>query len=178
MKKKVFLALAVLSLGTVFCSLPGTPAPDIEATVAAKLTAAAGSGSAPTDTLSTTPMSSFPDTGLITGSLTYPAEAMPPERVVAWSTADSSYYYIDTGGAAVYSLEVPVGTYYVVAYSIGGGGFPSGLAGGYSQAVPCGNAYGCDDHSLIPVTVTAGATATGIDPTDWYAPDGAFPPMP
>jgi hypothetical protein len=32
-------------------------------------------------------------------------------------------------------LEVPTGTFQIVAYVIGGGGFPSGLAGGYTPMV-------------------------------------------
>ncbi|MGQ9553761.1 MAG: hypothetical protein ACUVWR_06595 [Anaerolineae bacterium] len=36
----------------------------------------------------------------------------------------------------------------------------------------------CADHSLIGVEVRAGETTTGIDPGDWYAPEGAFPPDP
>ena len=47
-----------------------------------------------------------------------------------------------------------------------------------SQAVPCGLSVTCTDHSLITVSVTAGATLTGIDPNDYYAPDGTYPPMP
>jgi hypothetical protein len=85
---------------------------------------------------------------------------------------------MDFSGTSTYSMDVPVGTYIVVAYSIGGGGFPDGLPGGYTQAVPCGMLPGCDDHSPIKVTVTAGATLTDIDPADWYAPDGTFPPKP
>ncbi len=44
--------------------------------------------------------------------------------------------------------------------------------------VPCGLKAGCEDHSLIPVEVTAGNMATGVDPVDWYAPAGTFPPRP
>ena len=104
---------------------------------------------------------------------------MPAERVVAWSTTDSSHYSVDTlAGQSTYQLGVPTGTYTVVAYSIGGGSFPAGLAGGYSQAVSCGLTASCTDHTLIPVTVNADATLTNINPGDWYADAGTFPPMP
>ncbi|HTX92700.1 MAG TPA: hypothetical protein VMC09_15925 [Anaerolineales bacterium] len=197
MNKKIILALAVLSLAGIFCvSQPAaspTSTADVGAMVDATLTALAAPATAaaptdtlaptvppasPTDTLSTTPMSSFP-TGLITGAVNYPASAIPPERVVAWSTADGSYYSVDTvAGQTSYELGVPTGTYTVVAYSLGGSGFPTGLAAGYSQAVPCGLSVSCTDHTLIPVTVTSNATLTNINPQDWYAPDGTFPAMP
>ena len=44
--------------------------------------------------------------------------------------------------------------------------------------VPCGLADGCNDHSFIDVTLTAGQTTTDIDPGDWYADAGTFPLMP
>ncbi len=128
-------------------------------------------------------------TGTITGKLSYPSEFIPPMRVVAFSLTDGKAYFIDTGENQLeYSIEVPVGTYYLVSYphqgtagntgqvdsyTLGGGPF----AGGFTQMVPCGLAAGCDDHTLLPVTVTAGQTTTA-DPGDWYAPEGTFPPMP
>jgi hypothetical protein len=83
-----------------------------------------------------------------------------------------------TSGQNTYTFDLPVGKYHVVAYSLGGGGFPTGLAGGYTQAVPCGLSASCTDHSLINVTVTLGATTPNVDPTDWYVDAGSFPPMP
>jgi hypothetical protein len=128
-------------------------------------------------------------TGTITGKLSYPSEFIPPMRLVAFSLTDGKAYFIDTGQNQLeYSLEVPVGTYYLVSYlyegtagntgqvdsyTLGGGPF----AGGYTQMVPCGLEAGCKDHTLLPVTVTAGQTTTA-DPGDWYAPEGTFPPMP
>jgi hypothetical protein len=193
MNKKVILALCVLALGTIFCTvnIPGgtsTGTPDIHVVVDATLTALAvraptaipsTQGSSAVPTLSTTPMSSFPDTGTISGKLSYPASSIPPLRVVATSTVDGSVNYTDLpAGTFTYSLTVPVGTYTVVAYTIGGGGFPDGLPGGYTQMVPCGLGASCTDHTLIVVTVTAGSTMTDVDPGDWYAPTGTFPPRP
>jgi hypothetical protein len=185
MNKRLILALCVLALGTIFCtvSLPegATPPPttDLNAVVNATLTAVAAQAPTAAPTLSTTPMSSFPDMGNISGTLSYPASSIPPLRVVATNTVDGSVNYTDTtAGQSTYSLDVPVGTYTVVAYTLGGGGFPDGLPGGYSRMVPCGLSVSCTDHTLIVVTVTVGATVTGIDPGDWYAPDGTFPPRP
>jgi hypothetical protein len=50
--------------------------------------------------------------------------------------------------------------------------------GGYTAAVLCGLSVDCTDHGLLPVTVIAGQVTSGIDPTDWYAEPGAFPPNP
>jgi hypothetical protein len=35
----------------------------------------------------------------------------------------------------------------------------------------------CTDHALIPATLKAGDTIN-VNPGDWYAPEGTFPPMP
>jgi len=188
MNRKLILALMVLTLATIFCTIQpnavSTPSDgDVASAVSATLTAMAsvpsGSVETPSDVVSTTPMSAFPETGYISGRLSYPSSFLPAMRVVAWSVTDGSYSYVDTmAGQFDYTIEVPVGQYYVVSYSLGEDGFPSGLAGGYTQMVPCGLAYGCDDHTLIPVIVTAGATTANIDPGDWYADPMAFPDAP
>jgi hypothetical protein len=184
MRKWIFLG--VLALTTVFCSVSvdpgsGSPTPDVEAIVNATLTAAAG-GTPAVPAATDTPAPTFTPvnvTGAITGTLSYPSEGIPPLRVVAFNVSSDEYSYVDTlTNQSTYTIDLPAGTYNVVAYSIGGDGFPTGLSGGYSQAVPCGLSVDCTDHSLIDVTVTAGATSSGVDPGDWYAPDGSFPPMP
>jgi len=125
----------------------------------------------------------------ISGKLSYPSEFLPAMRVVLFSLTDKKAYFVDTAkGQGEYSIEVPAGTYYLVSYlyegtagntgqvdsyTLGGGPF----AGGYTQMVPCGLAAGCEDHTLLPITLTAGQTVTA-DPGDWYAPEGTFPPMP
>jgi hypothetical protein len=50
--------------------------------------------------------------------------------------------------------------------------------GVYSQYVLCGLRASCSDHTLIEVTVAAGQTRTGIDPSDWYYGEGGHPPRP
>ena len=130
-----------------------------------------------------------PSNAIITGKLSYPSEFLPPMRVVLFGLTDKKAYFVDTAkGQGEYSINVPAGTYYVVSYTyegvagntgqvdsytLGGGPF----AGGYTQMVPCGLSVGCDDHTLLPVTVTAGQTVAA-DPGDWYAPEGTFPLMP
>jgi hypothetical protein len=133
--------------------------------------------------------SNLPAEAIVTGSLSYPSEFIPPLRVVLFSLTDGKAYFVHTAkDQAAYSLKVPAGTYYVVSYPYEGTAGETGIAtsytlgggsyaGGYTQMVPCGLAYGCDDHTLIPVTVEAGETVS-VDPGDWYAPEGSFPPMP
>jgi len=127
--------------------------------------------------------------GTVTGQLSYPSEFLPPMRVVLFSLTDKKAYFVDTAkGQAQFSLNVPAGTYYLVSYPYEGTAGNTGqvdsytldggsYAGGYTQMVPCGLAAGCDDHTLLSITVTESQTVNA-DPGDWYAPEGTFPPMP
>ena len=134
-------------------------------------------------------LTSEPLNATVTGKLSYPSEFLPPMRVVLFSLTNGKAYFVDTAkGQGEYSIDVPEGTYYLVSYlyegiagntgqvdsyTLGGGPY----AGGYTQMVPCGLAAGCDDHTLLPITVMGGQTVTA-DPGDWYAPEGTFPLMP
>jgi len=113
--------------------------------------------------------------GSIAGQLNYPAEGIPPLYVVAFDVSTKAYFWVATQqNQNTYQIDnLPPGTYYVVAYT-----GPGGLAGGYSQAVPCGLAAQCTDHSLIPVAVTSGQVTQGVNPQDWYANPGDFPAYP
>lgn len=114
-------------------------------------------------------------TGMIAGDLSYPSEWIPALRVVAFDANTMVVAaMLDTQEHdSVYTLSLPVGAYYVVAYTMDGM-----LAGGYTQSVPCGLTVACADHSLIAVQVLANMSMPNIDPGDWYAPPGSFPPMP
>lgn len=120
--------------------------------------------------------------GSIAGTLAYPAESIPAMAVIAFHVggAPTDYYYVITAaGQSSYQLDnLPPGQYTVVAYSMGGGAFPIGVAGGYTQAVPCGLSVDCVDHSLIVVTVNAGLVTGGVEPKDFYVPPGTFPAFP
>lgn len=110
------------------------------------------------------------DPGSISGNLSYPSNFIPAQTIVAWSLAQpGNYYYVTTSdGVSFYTIaNLPPGDYEVVAYT-------QGLAAGYSQAVPCGLSVSCTDHSLIVVTVTSGQETGGVNPQDWYAPEGSF----
>lgn len=114
--------------------------------------------------------------GSISGTLSFPSEGLPSMTVVAWDLNDpGSYYYtITAAGSSSYQIpNLPIGLYQVVAYV-------DGFSGGYSYAVLCGLDASCTDHTLLYVEVFAGQDSFGVNPQDWYAPEGAFPsnPMP
>lgn len=113
--------------------------------------------------------------GSISGALSYPSNFIPSQTIVAWSVENpGTYYYVITAeGSGYYQISnLPAGHYRVVAYVSGG------LAAGYTPAVPCGLSVSCTDHSLISVQVTGGQDTGGVNPQDWYAPDGSFPANP
>lgn len=177
LNRKSMIVLALLALASLFCSVGGFEVPEgiqetlealtqqvpmIETQIALQLTAAAvtpqaGSG------------------GSVSGNLSYPSEGIPPLRVVAFRTDINEHYSVDTlQNQSTFQLDnLPAGPYYVVAYTMDGS-----LSGGYTQAVPCGLSVDCTDHSLIVVNVTDGQISGGVNPADWYAPPGTFPPFP
>jgi hypothetical protein len=166
-RRKIIFPILVLCFAFLACSVPSgqvatnTPFPPIVDVPTLTPTVMV-----PTATL---------QNGTISGNVNYPSDFVPPQKVVAYRVGDfSTYYTAETAlNETAYTISVPPGDYYVVSYVMDGN-----LAGGYTQAIPCGLQYGCDDHSLITVTVNAGQTTSDINPFDWYAPAGAFPPMP
>ncbi len=190
---KKWLAISVLALSVMFCNV-GAPNEKISINdeMLTALVAASTAVNVPTempviggpDSWTPTPgpgtptAAPQPKTGTVTGKLSYPAETIPPLRVTAFDVKTGKVKFINTeAGDNSYKLELSPGTYHIVAYVIPYNGFPE-VAGGYTRAVPCGLAIECADHGYIEVTVVAGETVTGIDPADFYAEDGTFPPMP
>jgi len=114
--------------------------------------------------------------GSIAGQLSYPSSFIPSMVIVAFDAKSPTYRYVVTNeNSSTYQIDnLPVGSYYVVAYPANDSTYP----GGYSQAVPCGLLASCTDHSLIPVNVLDGQVTQGINPGDFYAPPGTFPPSP
>jgi hypothetical protein len=166
-----FILAAFILFSTVFCGLGSTatppgPEPETATPVEATSTEAAETLLPPSGT------------GAISGHLSYPSEFIPELRVVAFDMINLGiYYYVDTvQNQSVYQIDsLPPGKYHVVAYVLD----PTlDVAGGYSQFIPCGAHYGCDDHTLLDVVVTSGTVTEDINPSDWYAPAGAFPPRP
>ena len=205
LQPRPWLAALLLGLSLLACSQ--TPAVDLDAVdeaVSSTLTViaqsagptetsqaatptATSSALQPTDTAASTPASTNTPSntsaspteesdgvpGVISGSLSYPSEQIPRLAVVFFNLNDGSWWWIGTAvNQTSYQMTVPVGRYHVVAYAEGG------LAGGYTAAVPCGLTAACNDHSLLTVNVGSNERVNGIDVTDWYAPQGAFPPKP
>lgn len=164
--------------------VPVTYTPDVNAIVAQTFAAmtvqAALSQPAVVDTVSATSTPTItvtptPVPGSISGKLSYPSQFIPAMRVVAFGLDGYYYRYVDTmenDGSYQITGLVP-GKYHVIAFVMDGS-----MAGGYTLAVPCGLSFECADHSLIDVTVKPGEDTPDIDPADWYAPEGTFPPMP
>jgi hypothetical protein len=164
--------------------VPVTYTPDVNAIVSLTFAAMTGQAVVPpsptmnaatstsTPTLTVTPT---PVPGSISGTLSYPSEFIPELRVVAFSVGGFNYRYVETmENQGTYQITgLPPGKYHVVAYVVDGS-----LAGGYTLAVSCGLSIECTDHSLIDVTVTSAQDTPDINPVDWYAPEGMFPPMP
>ncbi|MFN8413732.1 MAG: hypothetical protein U0Z26_15220 [Anaerolineales bacterium] len=200
--KKMLLFLIPLVLAILACGFPQSqqpqPTQDVSAIVNATLTAVAQSEQAvaqpsptvaPTlaETASATPtlvpaMDFSPPVGIITGRLSYPSSFIPSMRVAFTEISTGQVSYMDTAeNQGTYSMELPAGTYYVIAYPYSPDTIPAAgdpvYAGGYTQFVLCGLSAECSDHTLVPVTVIADQTVTA-DPADWYAPVNTFPPMP
>ena len=116
-----------------------------------------------------------PHPGGIGGLLSYPSNFIPALRIVVFHAAGMTFAAdtVTNPGDVKYTMSIPAGTYYVVAYTLDGG-----LAAGYTEAVTCGLTVNCTDHSLIPVIVASGSATGDVNPQDWYAPAGTFPPMP
>jgi len=115
------------------------------------------------------------ETGSVAGKLSYPSEFIPPLRVVAFNQNHGTYFWVDTTqNQQYYEIKgLTPGDYTVVAYYRG-----TNMIGGYTTFVVCGFAPGCNNHSLNIVHIDAETNAVNINPNDWYAPTGTFPPDP
>jgi hypothetical protein len=140
-------------------------------------------------------------TGAITGRFAYGSDFIPPVTVYAISTTDQRVWYsVDFAGFGNpprptlppgtteprYTITgIAPGTYWVVAYrNDGQGQFPD--PGYYSRGAECIRATPsgpCPDVALIPATVIAGQTTSGVDILTWGPPppgqpSPTFPPRP
>lgn len=160
--------------------VPETPGATQDVNVIVQQTFAAMTAQASGGQPLVTPPAPNATTGSISGQLNYPADALPAMYVTAYLVGTQTYQYVITNpGQGTYKIDnLPPGVYHVIAYTVGSDSFPAGFAGGYTQVVPCGFNANCNDHTLIDVTVTAGHDSGGVNPGDWYAPEGTFPPFP
>ena len=113
--------------------------------------------------------------GAIEGTIGYPSEELPAMRVYAVPLAGGPAKRIETTrGATRFAIrDLSPGRYHVIAFPAGEGA--TGMAGGWTNFVTCGMTAQCLQHDLLPVSVTAGKTTTGIRIEDWYASPGSFP---
>ena len=170
-----FIILVPLALLLTFCSTnnpSAAPTADIAAIVNATLTAFVPAQ------VDLEPALPAPVGGSISGRLGYPADAIPPLKVVAFRVGSDEFFFVETAlNQPTYRIEnLPEGKYNVVAYTLGGDSFPAGLSGGYTQAVLCGMTEACTEHGLTDVIVFDGEESMDVDIIDWLQPN--FPPMP
>lgn len=179
-----WIALCALALSVMVCNMnvptPAASGIDTASTIVAAASASAVVVEATLTSVSTSEAGVVHEMGSVSGKLSYPADSLPGMRVAAFDVATGKVLYIDTlPGQPTYSLALPAGTYHIVAYSIEGGSFPGGIAGGYTQAVLCGMAPECANHTLVDVVVSTGSSLTEINPADFQLGDTSpFPPMP
>lgn len=120
-----------------------------------------------------------PPSGSITGKISYPAESIPPLRVVAIKVDSGEYFSTEVFSENTFRLdELPAGKYHVLAYLAEPADGSQNMAGGYTQSVLCGLNASCTDHTLIDVEVAANSNTPEINPADWYAPAGTLPADP
>ena len=165
------LALFLLTASLLLAACGGAP-PDADA-ISTIVAATLQASQADQEPAPEQPEANAP--GSIAGNLSFPSEGIPPLNVVAYQVDGDAWFLVATEqNQTSYQLDgLAPGSYYVVAYDQ-----TSDYGGGYTAAVPCGLSVDCTDHSLIAVEVSAGLVTSGIDPGDWYAAEGAFPPNP
>jgi hypothetical protein len=128
-------------------------------------------------TIVATPTPTEAPLGSISGSLNYPSEFIPAQRIVAFNTTTGYYYWVKTGeNYGSYKITgLPAGWYKVVSYAQMGDG---DVIAGYTVTVACNYTCG-NDRSLKVFELKEGEHKTGIDPIDWFPPEGSdWPPEP
>lgn len=104
--------------------------------------------------------------GTVTGKVCYPSEVIPAMDIYFRNVANGALTPLTVDeNQSSYSIDLPAGTYEAFAYPQGGEN-----GGSYSQAVSCGLAVECVDHSLVPFDVVTGQATANVDLCDWYAP--------
>jgi hypothetical protein len=130
-----------------------------------------------------TPAATPAQAGSIAGTLAYPSSGIPPMTIYAIpvETGRSRFFTVRTiWNQATYSIRgVEPGTYHL--FAVPSAAFakpPPHFMGAYTTAVACGLVFGCDDHTPVPVMVSASNATTGIAVTDFYAPPNSYPLVP
>ena len=105
-------------------------------------------------------------TGRISGKLSFPSDYIPEDMQVVAVPVRGGPEISDfqRNKDYTYSMELPVGEYYVYAIT----SEDPGHKAYYNEFVTCGLNVNCPSHTIIKVPVRAGQTTPNIDPGDWY----------
>lgn len=109
--------------------------------------------------------------GSVTGKLCYPSSGIPELELYAKNTQTNEIknMYTKQNQTSYIFKDLEAGTYIFYAYVKDD--MKKELGGGYTEMVPCGLKYGCEDHTLIKVAVESNKMEEGIDICDWYGAD-------
>jgi len=112
--------------------------------------------------------------GTIDGAIAFPAQLVPSMTVYAADLDTLKIHSVQLArGQANFAVEVPAGRFLVFT-APNEPGAPS-VYGAHTQYSLCAprDAGNCEDHSLVPVTITASAPHAAVTIDDWYLTDAA-----
>lgn len=108
-----------------------------------------------------------PGVGTVAGTLAYPSETIPAQRICALNLADDKEYCQQvTDGTENFAVPAPEGEYWVYAALVDD---VTGKRAYWSEFARCGLKAECKDHTPVTVKVEKGKIAQA-HPYDWYAP--------
>ncbi len=162
----VFILVCLVGLSVAACNRPAqVPDVSLATSVAGTLT------SEPVVLPPTSTVGPAPLTGTVTGRICYPSEGIPPMTLYLESTlAGTTTEVAVAQNQGSFTVDLAPDTYIVYAWLPG-----FAIGGAYTPSVLCGLTTACTDHSLLPITVAAGSTVTGVDVCDWYGGPGSVP---
>jgi len=111
--------------------------------------------------------------GTIEGSVTFPSQSVPSMTVYAAGVDDSRVYSVQLRrGRTNFTVKLPPGRYLVFS-APDEPGAPDiyGAFTQYSLCAPHDGGAKCEDHTLVPVAVTAKTPRAAVSIDDWYLTD-------
>jgi hypothetical protein len=166
MKTKTLATLLfVTAFAALACNIP-IPGGDPTPVAPTETTAPAEPTVEPTAEPTEAPTEIVVIDGTVEGSICYPSEGIPSMTAYFENVNTLEVYPLDIAeNQSSFSIDLPTGDYIAMAWLPG---FSYG--GSYSEMVPCGLQFGCEDHTPIVFTVFAEAVTAGVDICDWYGP--------
>jgi hypothetical protein len=111
-------------------------------------------------------------TGEINGVLCYPSEYIPSMNVYLQDNITGKIYKLTTkeNQREFKFKNILYGEYIAYAYPVEDllNGAGTKIGGGYTNAVPCGLTYKCNDHSLIKININSKIHYNTISICDFY----------